>query len=191
MSEHERQSFERTLAVHSAPTLLGIKCANLISVATDETNMHDYQQEFESRSGLQMRILCRCRERMLLYVYHETLLAMQLNQSEIMAFLEQFGYTENMTICERLAYLASRMKCGDFPHEIGLFLGYPLADVKGFIENHGKNCLLCGCWKVYSNPESAKQTFANYDRCREILCDKLKQGCEFFRALELSKEELL
>jgi hypothetical protein len=51
MSELERQSFERTLAVHSAPTLLGIKCANLISVAMDEHNMHDYQQEFENRSG--------------------------------------------------------------------------------------------------------------------------------------------
>ena len=26
----------------------------------------------------------------------------------------------------------------DFPHEIGLLLGYPLADVKAFIENEGK-----------------------------------------------------
>jgi len=152
--------------------------------------MCDYRQEFESRSGLQMRVLCRCRERMLLYVYHETLLAMQLAQPEIMRFLEQFGYTDNMTICERLAHLASRMQCGNFPHEIGVFLGYPLADVQGFIANHGKNCLLCGCWKVYSDPESARRTFANYDRCREILCDKLQQGCGLFRALELSKEEL-
>ena len=190
MSEPERQCFEHTLAVHSAPTLLGIKCANLISVAMDERNMHDYQPEFENRSGLKMRVLCRCRERMLLYVYHETLLAIQLSQPEILRFLEQFGYTDNMKICERLAYPASRMRCGDFPHEIGIFLGYPLADVQGFIANHGKNCLLCGCWKVYSNPESARRTFANYDRCREILCDKLRQGCGFFRALELSKEEL-
>lgn len=191
MSEFQRQSLERTLAVHSAPTLLGIKCANLISVAMDTGDVRGYRQEFENRSGLQMRVLCRCRERMLLYVYHETLLAMQLAQPETMRFLEQFGYTDNMTICERLSHLAGRMQCGDFPHEIGVFLGYPLADVKGFIENHGKNCLLCGCWKVYSNPESAKQTFANYDRCREILCDKLQQGCGLFRALELSKEELL
>ncbi len=190
MSEFQRQSFERTLAVHSAPTLLGIKCANLISAAIEASDMCDYRQEFESRSGLQMRMLCKCRERMLLYVYHETLLAMQLAQPEIMRFLEQFGYTNHMTVSEMLSHLASRMKCGDFPHEIGIFLGYPLADVKGFIENHGKNCLLCGCWKVYSDPDLARRTFANYDRCREILCDKLQQGCGLFRALELSKEEL-
>lgn len=191
MSEHERQSFERTLAVHSAPTLLGIKCANLISVALDEQNMHDFRQEFESRSGLQMRVLCECRDRRLLYVYHEMLLEMQLRQPDIQAFLTQYGYTENMELQQMLSHLASRMQCSNFPHEIGIFLGYPLADVRGFIDNHGKNCLLCGCWKVYSDPDSARRTFANYDRCRDILCDKLQQGCEFFRALELSKEELL
>ena len=191
MSELERQSFERTLAVHSAPTLLGIKCANLISVAIDECDMCDYTQEFEYRSELKMRVLCKCHDRRLLYVYHEMLLRMQLSQPEILRFLSQYGYTENMDLQQKLAHLASRMQCGNFPHEIGVFLGYPLADVQGFIANHGKNCLLCGCWKVYSDPESARQTFANYDRCREILCDKLQKGCGLFRALELSKEELL
>lgn len=190
MSELERQSFERTLAVHSAPTLLGIKCANLISVAMDERDMREYQQEFENRSGMQMLVLCQCRDRCLLYVYHEMLLKMQLWQPEILRFLAQYGYRNNMTVPEMLSHLAARMQCGHFPHEIGIFLGYPLADVQGFIVNHGKNCLLCGCWKVYSNPESARRTFANYDRCRDILCDKLQQGCGFFRALELSKEEL-
>ena len=111
-------------------------------------------------------------------------------RTEILRFLEQFGYTSDMDLPQMLRTLASRMQCGNFPHEIGVFLGYPLADVQGFILNHGKNCLLCGCWKVYSDPESARRTFANYDRCRDILCDKLQQGCEFFRALELSKEEL-
>ena len=191
MSEFQRQNLEHTLAVHSAPTLLGIKCANLISVAIDECDMCDYTQEFERHSGLRMRVLCKCHERQLLYVYHETLLAMQLAQPEIMRFLEQFGYTNDMNVSEMLKTLASRMQCGEFPHEIGIFLGYPLADVQGFISNHGKNCLLCGCWKVYSNPESARRTFANYNRCREILCGKLQQGCGFFRALERSKEELL
>ena len=29
---------------------------------------------------------------------------------------------------------------GEFPHEVGLFLGYPPEDVRGFIENHAKFC---------------------------------------------------
>ena len=104
--------------------------------------------------------------------------------------MQNYGYAEDMTVPVMLTMLGNRISCESFPHEIGVFLGYPLADVEGFIRNAGQNCLLCGCWKVYSDPESARRTFANYDRCRDILCDKLQQGCDFFRALELSKEEL-
>lgn len=30
----------------------------------------------------------------------------------------------------------------------GLFLGYPLEDVKGFIENNGRNCKSCGVFRI-------------------------------------------
>lgn len=190
MSERERLGFERMLAAHTAPTLLGIKCANLVSVAVSYGQLDAFREEFERRSGLRMRILCCCRERVLVYVYHELLLGMQLSRPEIRAFLTQYGYTPEMNAEEMLTHLAERMACSGFPHEIGIFLGYPLADVKGFIRHRGRNCLLCGCWKVYSDPEKARQTFANYDRCRTILCDKLDQGFDLFQALSLSKEEL-
>jgi len=79
------------------------------------------------------------------------------------------------------------MSCGSFPHEIGAFLGYPVEDIRGFISNSGKNCLLCGYWKVYANAEKAQRTFNKYDRCRSILFDKLKSGLDLFQAI--SKEE--
>ena len=52
-------------------------------------------------------------------------------------------------------------------HEIGVFLGYPLTDIRGFICNEGRNCLCCGCWKVYSEPERAMKLFARYRKCTE------------------------
>lgn len=48
----------------------------------------------------------------------------------------------------------------DFPHEIGLFLGYPLEDVAGFMELGPCSCKCTGCWKVYGNVEAAKKKFA-------------------------------
>ena len=190
MSVNERIGFERILASHTAPTLLGIKCANLISVPVCEKEILRFGKELKHRCGLDMKTLCRCHDRQLLYIFHEKLLEKQLCNCDIKKFLSENGYSENMTLPEMLDHLAVRIKNGDFPHEIGIFLGYPLADVTGFIENHGKNCLLCGCWKVYSDPESARQKFAKYGRCRDILCDKLDRGFEFYRALELSQEEI-
>jgi len=56
----------------------------------------------------------------------------------------------------------------DFPHEIGLFLGYPLEDVRGFIENAGQNCKCTGCWKVYCNECETVKLFMKYKKCKDI-----------------------
>lgn len=55
----------------------------------------------------------------------------------------------------------------EFPHEIGLLLGYPAADVEGFIENKGQDSLYSGYWKVYSDPEECRRIFNKYDHARE------------------------
>ena len=70
------------------------------------------------------------------------------------ALLEQFGER----ICLREA----------FPHEIGVLLGYPLADVIGFIRNSGRNCRGQGCWKSYSDPSGAKRSQEMYRKCTRI-----------------------
>ena len=98
--------------------------------------------------------------------------------------LAEYGYSKMMTIDEKLDLLASRMSCGSFPHEIGAFLGYPVGDIRGFISNSGKNCLLCGYWKVYENAEKAQRTFDEYDRCRDILFDRLNHGLSLFQAVK-------
>ena len=53
----------------------------------------------------------------------------------------------------------------EFPHEMGYFLGYPYADVAGFIRQHGKDYLAKGQWKVYEDLPGALRTFERYRRC--------------------------
>ena len=64
----------------------------------------------------------------------------------------------------------------EFPHEIGVFLGYPPADVQAFCRFGGANCKLCGYWKVYGDVEHARSCFARYDDCRECLCGGIGRG---------------
>jgi hypothetical protein len=47
-----------------------------------------------------------------------------------------------------------------FPHEIGIFLGYPLADVISFMSDVPQKNIACGYWKVYHRPERAERIFA-------------------------------
>jgi hypothetical protein len=82
------------------------------------------------------------------------------------AVLSGLGYPAGAPVSATLAHLQNRLARGAFPHEVGLFLGYPAEDVLGFVEHKGQNYKLCGYWKVYGDVEQAKLRFRQYDVCR-------------------------
>ena len=184
-------AFEQKLAFHTAPALLGIKCANLIALKKSEFDISACADEFNRKAaakGLKMKQLCECGVRMLVLVYSERLLAKKLSDSESRELLRKYGYTDDMTLDDCLKKLAERVaeNNGEFPHEVGVFLDYPIEDVVGFIKNNGENFKMCGCWKVYGNEETAKRKFENYNKCRKYLCNKLNEGVDIYRALKIS-----
>lgn len=63
-----------------------------------------------------------------------------------------------------------------FPHEIGVFLGYPLQDVKGFIENNGRNSKYTGLWKVYGDKAASMRMFEKYRKCFSVYSDLWRSG---------------
>lgn len=182
--------FEQQLAFHSAPSLLGIKCASLMSVRRSEFDVAESAEHFNRRAaakGLRVRELCGCTERALLLVYNEEKLSARLSDPACRDVLRDNGYSDDMTVEECLYRLVERIGAdGDFPHEIGIFLGYPVEDVLGFIENKGANFKLCGYWKVYGDTVSAQRTFDNYNKCRRFLCNKLSEGADLCCALKIS-----
>lgn len=64
----------------------------------------------------------------------------------------------------------------DFPHEIGLFLGYPPLDVEGFINNRKDELKCTGYFKVYSDKAKALKLFAQYKKCTEVYSKLVQKG---------------
>lgn len=64
----------------------------------------------------------------------------------------------------------------EFPHEIGLLLGYPPADVEGFIQHKGADFAACGGWKAYESPSEALKTFQEQKRCTLEMVEMHAQG---------------
>lgn len=190
MSVSECIQFEKKLAFFMAPSLLGVKCANLVSLNKTEYDLPAHLERFNSKAkskGLKLKILCTCQNRALIFLYNEILLNHQLAEAKQKSILQHYGYVETQPLECKLNRLAERIQQEpQFPHEIGIFLGYPVEDVLGFIENKGENYKLCGYWKVYSSAEKAKRTFENYDKCRNFLCNKLNQGYDIYQALKIS-----
>ena len=79
------------------------------------------------------------------------------------------GFRTNLSPDAALERLSQRLCTQDaFPHEIGLFLSYPLGDVQGFIDNGGAHYKCSGCWKVYCNECETAKLFAKYQKCRGV-----------------------
>ena len=113
--------------------------------------------------------------RALVYFYRPKMLEQDLRNDLALKLLSECGYAcGNPNSC--IAQLIVRLRDGqDFPHEVGLFLGYPPADVDGFI--HRKHaCKLSGIWKVYCDVEGASRQFARCKRCTEVYMQRYQQG---------------
>mgnify|MGYP002197944272 CR=1 FL=1 len=86
------------------------------------------------------------------------------------------GYPNKFSVEEALEILQVRYELYNCPHELGIFLGFPLEDVKDFMECKEKKCLLCGYWKVYNNTIEAKKIFDKYDEIKEYTIKNILKG---------------
>lgn len=172
----EKNYLISTIAFSAAPTLLHNKPSSLISFRKGKRNLYHvwerYKDEVSEILDLAYFELQKTASLILVMFYNKIQLQSALLDRENAGFLYNLGYPEGVAVDEALARLNARMQDG-FPHEIGVFLGYPLDDIIGFIENSGKEYLLCKYWKVYRNPERAKYLFDTYDRARIQIIDAM------------------
>ena len=176
------REFEHALAYHCAPSIMGIKAADLFSwPLADQDQIVRYAEALRVR-GITLRVLRRSGKRALLLVYRPSCLERCLACPAVRNMLVQEGYPRRADPDALLEVLSSRLQEETFPHEIGLFLGYPPEDVEGFCRCKGRDFKACGWWKVYGDREAALRYFDRCDRCRKALCSRLV-GCPLLELL--------
>ena len=115
---------EKSVIEHCSPTLASIKTGNLF------TYKYESEEELWKREkGVSLTVLRRSEKKALIYVCRFSSLERDLKKPGVANFIKKYGYesTDPAYALERLrSRLAQRE---DFPHEIGLFLGYPLGDL--------------------------------------------------------------
>lgn len=173
---------ERRLGYQGGLAMVGIKASCLVAFKyKDHDDLSAEVVAIQAKLkevGIEIKVIFDNGERMLVMVYREKMLSRVLAQAEARLFLAQYGYRYGADINDMLAYLGSRFNSADdFPHEVGVFLGYPLADIKGFIKNPA-GYKYCGVWKVYSNVEECKKLFMIYKKCANRILCRMEAGHE-------------
>lgn len=165
------------LGQQCAPVIAGIKPSNLLIV---ERGNHQGLQHALRGTELYGYLLYTSSEKDYWFLYDPNEFKNLLADAEKEQYLRKFGYnTDDMEAV--LARLSVRFgnykkKGSEFPHEMGVLFGYPLKDVKGFIENNGQNFKMSGYWKVYDDVSYAGRIFRLYECVRKTALELCNQG---------------
>ena len=89
-------------------------------------------------------------------------------------FLKFVGYSSDYELNDYMDELVFRLQSEEFPHEIGVFLGYPLKDVLGFM-GYGKNELVeVKNWRIYGDKEISYEVYNNFMRDKAIIKEMIE-----------------
>ena len=136
--------------------------------------------------------------RALLLVRRAGRIASVVSRSDVRKFLEGRGYA---TCSERRVVACLRYELGRatacacdgcpdrggcttnpwreelaYPHEVGVLLGYPLADVQAFIARRGQGGVAVGTWKAYADVEGARRSWELLRACRREARERYERG---------------
>ncbi|WP_298267425.1 DUF3793 family protein [Geobacter sp.] len=181
----DRECIASFLALEAAEVIEGIKPGNLISISGRPQwcgrNLSGlwrrYGGELLAESGLAAEALAEEEGTILLYIYRPEALDGLLERRSVKVILEKAGYPGPARTGELFNELRKRMKGGGFPHEIGIFLGYPLKDVVAFMGWVAIPFACQGPWKIYGNPHESLDLALRFRECRCRMANRLVSCC--------------
>lgn len=182
------------LLYECSEVLAGIKPANLVSLVNrDRTcgrNLYQLWQthrvELTQRiTNLKFRVLLSKDRSLLLFCYNPEQLQKHISHSGIRKILAISGYDvckDNDALLDELCRRTE--KSGGFPHEVGLFIGYPTKDVAAFMGIVKLPFACQGPWKIFGEPGQSLQ-LANAFRISRQQMGRQLAGCNSpFECLE-------
>lgn len=168
-----------TIARSAGPTIAKEKASSLITFSNNNRNLQSIWEQFKSTVEEKLDInyfeLKKDKTSTIVLFYNEKKLDSILKEEKNIQFLKRFGYVNDMKLVDALILLSKRFEnlC---PHEIGIFLGYPVDDVAFFIDCPNEKCKMVGYWKVYHDIEEAKSIFKKYDDIKQNIISLIIKG---------------
>lgn len=144
-------------------TILGIKPAELINVKIG-SGFEECKKiliNYPEIHYLKIKRL-KLEPRIQTFFYHQSLLTEIFRKKANKRFLIEMGYDPTNKLGENLEILKMRLREDNFPHEIGLFLGYPLKDVLGFMGKFSLELVKVKGWRYYGSISISEKHYNNY-----------------------------
>lgn len=163
----------------TAPVLMGYKPAITYTIykLAQKYYWKYYGEAYLENEKCKQVILKENEEHLTILIYKEETLYKVLKEKDNEVYLKEIGY-DTSSVSHMLGELIRRYRKGEVPHEIGLFLGIDLDNIKSYIAYSGMDYIVGGYWKVYSHIEESKQCFIQYDEAKEAMLTTILEELE-------------
>lgn len=172
------------LVFQCSEVLTGVKPANLLALPNKKRscgrNLYQLWQKYHEQLAvtldyLTFKVLRQNDDSVLLFCFNHTQLEEHLSHNGIRVLLAKSGYDINQDTNNLINELAKRASSSKgFPHEIGLFIGYPAKDVAAFM-GLAKLPFTCqGPWKVFGCPKKSMALASRHKSCRKLVKNMLE-----------------
>ncbi|MDR0880179.1 MAG: DUF3793 family protein [Clostridioides sp.] len=178
-SKSDKEYIEMFLIYALATLISGVKPGTTVTIKKNKRVLYEswsqYGGEFLESIGLKYIYLRETESCLVVMIYDEESIMKCVSTMEHKEFLSKLGY-KGLEVDDYISRLKDRYERYHCPHELGLFLGIPIEDVKAFMDCSEQKCLMCGYWKVYYNRETAEELFRKYDMVRDFAIENLIIG---------------
>lgn len=155
------------------PVILGSKPSEILNISSKDLDKNKKISEintfFKNCSRLSYEIIYKENGSIRILFVNKKALEGVLNNKKCINFLKFIGYPTDYQINSYMDVLLGKLKEDEFPHEIGIFLGYPLKDVVGFMGYGNYKFHKTKYWKVYGDPEISDKVYNNFLEDRQTM----------------------
>lgn len=148
------------------PVLMGSKPCEIVTIPVfdkdKESKLEDIYRHFNNCKKIDIVVINKEKKGYKILFINKESLANQLNNIKIKNLLKFLGYPVDFNVESTLSHLIDKLKGDIFPDEIGIFLGYPLKDVVGFMGYGNYEFHNTKYWKVYGNPKPSEDLYYKF-----------------------------
>ena len=148
------------------PVILGSKPAEILNLSckdnNKETKLNDIKSFFSNCTRLSYEIINIQDGGIRIVFINKDSLSKVLSNKKCLNFLKFVGYPSNYDLDKYINVLIDKLNTKDFPHEIGIFLGYPLKDVVGFMGYGKYKFCKTRYWRVYGDESISDNVYNQF-----------------------------
>ena len=157
-------------------TIVGVKPAEFLTISDDEIEWEEFKNIVNTFNKIKLIEINKRNQKRKALFYHVSCLDKVLQKKYHQKFLKKLGYPREYCLQSYINHLEKKIyEDESLPQEIGLFLGYPLKDVMGFMDCCPFRLVEVKGWRIYGSRELSIKVYCKFRRARERFLNYLNR----------------